>query len=1669
MDKLKCSNITKLNAPDRGQQKTSTLIHMTQIKQHYLRLRSNSTEVTPPTVRYRDLSNLLKQREAQPSKCTGFSAPGVEVETREAATAATTNSEDPAVVELSDEADKWEEEWELDAVIEQPGPGSKYSFEIGESDGIDLSSPVLLDLLSDDPVEGVDIGSAGKRKEAQKSGQENLILSVPYNLGVVRLSSTLLSPQRMETKQTRSGPKPMGDTIRTFFPCFGRRAKPDAEIRVCDRGSSEPVELVDVEANLSAAAKSGPNWSLLDTVLAGLENAVEVFPPLQAALGGLREVVGNTKVSERNRTEYEQLASELQAQVRVLIDHVGSANPTWMPHSISKIAYLIQAEIELIKTQQEKGKISRIRNALDEEKEIQSYRKVDSLFRQLQSEVSFSTWRSVQDQHMTSLLLPAPNAWYDAALSAEAYRGGCTPGTRKRIIDDFLDWASSTDTFHLYWMNGMPGTGKTTIAYTLCQQLESTKQLGACFFCSRISPDCRDVNRIFPTIAYQLAQYSNPYRNKLFEVLSETRNIAQRNINVQFENLVLKPLASVKKVLQRDVVVVIDALDECSDGGEQVLALLVKSAAQLPIKFMVTSRPDPSISRQMDIARASLTHQVFYLHEIERSLVQDDVTIYLRQAFEQNAILASAQDIEQIARYAGNLFIVAATTVRYILGNGSILATSHSLERMEAALKMIKTGSGAKTAYEVIDSLYRGILEGLLQKLESNEKEDVCRVLWATLCIREPVSVSTLSAVIGMQASTVESIVKLLQSVLYLSNSTGMVSTLHASFPDFMFSQDRAAHLHCDRNLQDDMLSRSCFGLMERQLRFNICGLETSYRRDMDVPGLQNRVDECVSPELFYACRYWVDHLRSIPVSKERARILRRFLYDQLLYWIEVLSLKGWVSNAMSSMSEAERWLSGDMDKNAETTNLQTAVHDAQRLIILFSASPAIKSMPHLYLSSLPAASKDSEVLRYHHKRFQGLSDTLTGRASDTRGRNDALVTWTVGSIGVSTEVSRDGARIASYGTGGNIQVWDIRRGEVVLDLVGGHPQSGHIQSAAFSSKGSQLASGSRDGTICIWDIASGGLLTTTIHYHPGSINTLASSPSDSMLASASFDGTICLWNLRAGEQPSIRFEHHDGDWDVCFSPDGTLMASAGRGRVIRIRSTQTGALSINPLQGHHAAIGCVRFSPDGQRLASSSQDMTVRMWSPHDGTLLAGPFYMSMDAHFFQPMSFSPDPQGAFLACAMSDATIQIINSRTGELTYGPFIGHTSAIQSVHFLPGGTQLISSSGDGTIRIWEAQHSHKQSGIARKGHTMYINSVIVSSDGTLIVSGSDDRSICMWDAVSGALIRQIPHAHDGYIQCVAFSLDGAKIASGSTDCNIRMWDPYSGEPMGDLLTGHTGWVCAVSFSPDGRKLVSGSMDQTIRIWDLQKDEVTNSCLNGHRDEVMSVVFSSDGTQVASGSMDCHVGLWDAQQSSLIWMSKRHTDRVTTVKFSPSGAFVASGSDDGMILLWDVSGGNIAGALSAAQDRRVTSLLFSPDGHNIAVGSFDSTIAIWDVDTRSLKQSFEGYSGVMSVALTPDGRYVIAGSEDASIHKWDTTAIQNSTSEETSWVARKDGWVTDQNDHLLLWLPHDLRGRLFLDPRNVFTILAGEVFVPRVPSLDKFCFGDRWEDCYLGTKP
>ncbi|KAH7316396.1 hypothetical protein B0J17DRAFT_686938 [Rhizoctonia solani] len=77
----------------------------------------------------------------------------------------------------------------------------------------------------------------------------------------------------------------------------------------------------------------------------------------------------------------------------------------------------------------------------------------------------------------------------------------------------------------IYWMNGMAGAGKTTIASTFCERVEQRILLAASFFCTRNSVECRSMARIVPTIAYQLARYSIPFQSALCKILGQTPDI----------------------------------------------------------------------------------------------------------------------------------------------------------------------------------------------------------------------------------------------------------------------------------------------------------------------------------------------------------------------------------------------------------------------------------------------------------------------------------------------------------------------------------------------------------------------------------------------------------------------------------------------------------------------------------------------------------------------------------------------------------------------------------------------------------------------------------------------------------------------------------------------------------------------------------------------------------------------------------------------------------------------------------------------------------------------------------------------------------------------------------------------------------------------------------------
>jgi WD40 repeat protein len=496
----------------------------------------------------------------------------------------------------------------------------------------------------------------------------------------------------------------------------------------------------------------------------------------------------------------------------------------------------------------------------------------------------------------------------------------------------------------------------------------------------------------------------------------------------------------------------------------------------------------------------------------------------------------------------------------------------------------------------------------------------------------------------------------------------------------------------------------------------------------------------------------------------------------------------------------------------------------------------------------------------------------------------------------------------------------------------------------------------------------------------------------------------------------------------VAISPDGQLLASVGRDKLVRIWETSSGR-EIHALQGHTDDVNDLVFNSDGQLLASASDDKTIRLWDVERGRVVR-----TFQGHteYVRCVAFSPD--GSLLASggggwSDKDTSVRLWEVNTGrELAIAP--GHTGRVTTLAFSPNGQILASGSNDRSVRLWDAKSlaalraasnfpdaiksvafnetgqklfvlsndlvaldvNTDQITLDLPGHIDKVNSVAISPTGQLLASASDDSSLRLWDLANGHQIRVL-RGHTGSVNCVAFSPDGQLLASASSDKSVRLWDVKSGHETAALQPG-TDYARAVAFSPDGRLLAIGTggpysdkeKDNSVRIWDIESRSELRA-LQGHTEEIHSVAFSPDGRLIASGSEDKSVRLWDTETGQELRTFEGHTRSVRAVAFSLDGRLVVSGSNDKIICLWDIDTGRQVAKIEKHKDY-VTSLALSPDGRLLASGSDDKSVRLWDLESRSEVRVFEGHTGyVYGVAFSPDGRQIASVSRDKSVRLWD----------------------------------------------------------------------------------
>ncbi len=135
------------------------------------------------------------------------------------------------------------------------------------------------------------------------------------------------------------------------------------------------------------------------------------------------------------------------------------------------------------------------------------------------------------------------------------------------------------------------------------------------------------------------------------------------------------------------------------------------------------------------------------------------------------------------------------------------------------------------------------------------------------------------------------------------------VIPLHTSFRDFLTNKEKSGHFFVSLREAHRQLAHSCLGLLLKDLKFNICNLESSYLANKDVEDLRSRVLKHVPPALLYASRFWDDHLERIDFETDLFVQLRTFFENKFLFWLEALSLTSNVGLASPALSALNVWL----------------------------------------------------------------------------------------------------------------------------------------------------------------------------------------------------------------------------------------------------------------------------------------------------------------------------------------------------------------------------------------------------------------------------------------------------------------------------------------------------------------------------------------------------------------------------------------------------------------------------------------------------------------------------------------------------------------------------------------------------------------------------------------
>ncbi|KAF3361347.1 hypothetical protein VdG1_00956 [Verticillium dahliae VDG1] len=732
---------------------------------------------------------------------------------------------------------------------------------------------------------------------------------------------------------------------------------------------------------------------------------------------------------------------------------------------------------------------------------------------------------------------------------AEEHNPICLHGTRVDLLRQISEWADDPRAEAIFWLNGMAGTGKSTISRTVARSFATTGRLGASFFFKRGEADRGSLSKFVTTIAAQLVSRVPAFAPHAKNAIDADTTIFGKAAQEQFKKLILEPLSRIPQDARKTatLVVVVDALDECErdDDVKLIISLFsrVKALQSPRLRILVTSRPDLPI--RLGFSAITGKYQDLVLHEMPEHLVEHDISAFLRHELavirtnfntsvpEDRQLPTSwpgQSNIQILVQMAVPLFIFAATVCRFLADR----RCGNPDKQLQEVLKY-----RTRSQESQLDATYLPVLNQLVVGLPFRQREKTLQefrvIVGSIVILASPLSTCALAQMLSVSKDTIDDRLDLLHSVLSIPpSSSSPVRLLHLSFRDFLVDAEKQGKnpFWVDEKYSHGEMAANCLRVMNERLRTDIC--------DVNAPGTSRstinpqKVDACLPPEAQYACLHWVYHVQHARDRVSDGGPVHDFLTRHFLHWMEALSLMGRASESLGIVKTLQSLL------NIYSSALAFA---PEKSIIRYTFESEIPS----WISLGPKAETD----------WNSCLQALEGHSGPVR----------------SVAFSHDSTLVASASDDRTVRIWHTDGGDCVQELKG-HSLS--IRSIAFSHDSTLVASASDDRTARIWRVDTGECIQVQSDW----VRTVAFSHDSTLVASASDDGTVRIWRTDTGGCVQTLEGHGDCVRTVAFSHDSALMASASDDRT--------------ELKGHGGWVKSIAFSHDSILMASASDDRTL-------------------------------------------------------------------------------------------------------------------------------------------------------------------------------------------------------------------------------------------------------------------------------------------------------------------------------------------------------------------------------------------------------------------------------------------------------------------------------------------